>query len=42
MKNLFYKAIAQIFKYIGSKQLVMCCHGIYFETKIPEELRIKD
>ncbi|ERL45411.1 cyclic lactone autoinducer peptide [Lactiplantibacillus paraplantarum] len=39
MKQKMYEVVAHIFKYVGAKQLVMCCVGIWFETKIPDELR---
>lgn len=39
MKNKLYKVIAHVLEYVGSKRLVMCCVGMWFETKIPDELR---
>ena len=39
MKEKMYKVLSHLFQYVGTKQLVMCCHGILFETKIPDELK---
>ncbi len=42
MKEKMYKVLSHLFQYVGTKQLVMCYHGILFETKIPDELKSKD
>ncbi|MCT4456717.1 MULTISPECIES: cyclic lactone autoinducer peptide [Lactiplantibacillus] len=42
MKERMFKLLGHLFQYVGAKQLVMCCTGLFFEVKIPEELKNKD
>lgn len=42
MRKTLYKFLIHVLETVGSKQLVMSCSGVLFETKIPDELKSED